>query len=147
MNETLPTPQTPGASVIDHSVYYGEVDRMGYVYYGNYATWFERGRTDLLRRIGLPYGKLEDEGILLPVRRLEIRYHRPAHYEDEVQIVTVLSRMRRASVTFLTAIYRDGGALAAEGTVELACVESGGGPRRLPPHVVDALTEHLWESG
>ncbi|MFH0911066.1 MAG: thioesterase family protein, partial [Planctomycetota bacterium] len=120
----LPLPDDPRANTIRHRVYYAETDRMGWVYYGNYPAWFERGRTELLREIGLPYRSVEEGGLFLPVRSCEIRYHRPARYDDLVTFVTVMTRVRTASVAFLTVIYNEANELLAEGRVVLACVNA-----------------------
>ena len=71
-------------------VRYAETDRMGYVYYGNYATYFEVARVESLRNLGFSYRSLEDEGILLPVLDFSIRYRRPAYYDDELTIKTII---------------------------------------------------------
>lgn len=63
-------------------VRYVEVDSMGYVYHGNYASYYEVGRTELMRNLGSSYKKLEDEGVLMPVIHLECYYIRPARYDD-----------------------------------------------------------------
>ena len=63
-------------------VRYGETDRMGFVYYGNYAEYFEVGRVEALRSLGFAYRALEDDGVLLPVHDMQIRYHQPARYDD-----------------------------------------------------------------
>ena len=63
-------------------VRYAETDQMGYVYYGNYATYFEVARVELLRSIGFSYKKLEEEGVMLPVFEFSIKYFKPAFYDD-----------------------------------------------------------------
>ena len=72
-------------------VRYAEVDRMGYLHHGNYAAYFEAGRTDLLRELGISYRQMEDRGVLLPVRDMQIRYLVPIGYDDEVVVSTRLS--------------------------------------------------------
>lgn len=62
-------------------VRYGETDRMGYVYYGNYATYYEVGRVEALRSLGFSYRSLEDSGVLLPVSDFSVRYRKPAYYD------------------------------------------------------------------
>lgn len=81
-------------------VRYAETDRMGYVYYGNYAAWFEVGRVEWLRSFGLNYKKLEDEGIILPVRDMYVRYIKPAKYDDEVILHTKLKALSGPRITF-----------------------------------------------
>ena len=63
-------------------VRYGETDAMGYVYYGNYPLYYEVGRTEMIRDLGLTYKKIEEDGILLPVTSLNIKYYKPALYDE-----------------------------------------------------------------
>jgi len=65
---------------------YGETDQMGYVYYGRYLEYFEVARTEMIRALGLPYKKMEEEGIMLPVIHAEIDYQSPVFYDEELQI-------------------------------------------------------------
>lgn len=72
-------------------VRYAETDMMGIVYHGNYLTWFEVGRTQLLRECGVVYRDLEAQGYLLPVVEVGARYLRPALYDDDITVVTTLA--------------------------------------------------------
>lgn len=81
-------------------VRYAETDRMGYVYYGNYATYFEVARVEMLRSWGFSYRTLEDEGVLLPVLDYSIKYIRPAYYDDELRIVTTMNVLPTARIHF-----------------------------------------------
>ena len=69
-------------------VRYGETDQMGFVYYGVYAQYFEVGRVELLRSLGVDYKSLEEEGYFLPVVNLEVQYKKPALYDNELIIKT-----------------------------------------------------------
>jgi acyl-CoA thioester hydrolase len=69
-------------------VRYAETDRMGYVYYGNYAQYFEVARVEMLRGLGISYKTLEDSGIMLPVLDFTIKYIKPAFYDDLLTIKT-----------------------------------------------------------
>lgn len=75
-------------------VRYQETDRMDVVFYAHYATWFEIGRTEFIRHAGWPYRKVEDAGLLLPVVELNVRYERPARYDDRIVVCT---RLREAT--------------------------------------------------
>ena len=86
-------------------VRYAETDRMGYVYYGNYATYLEVARVEMLRHLGFSYRSLEDEGILLPVLDFSIRYLKPAFYDDELTIRTIIPKLPGARITFNYEIY------------------------------------------
>lgn len=81
-------------------VRYGETDRMGYVYYGNYATYFEVARVEAMRSLGLTYKGIEDSGILLPVHTYDIKFLAPAYYDDELLIKTDIIEMPRARIRF-----------------------------------------------
>ena len=81
-------------------VRYGETDQMGYCYYGNYAQYFEVGRVEALRSIGLSYKTLEMEGIMLPVSRFSVKYFSPARYDDELIVNTIISEIKGARINF-----------------------------------------------
>lgn len=119
-------------------VRYAETDAMGVVYYGNYLTWFEVGRTDLLRQCGSSYREIEGSGVFLPVIEAQCRYHHPARYDDVVDIRTTASRPSRARLQFDYELSRatDNVAIASGSTLHVATNENGK-PCRLPK----ALTE------
>lgn len=109
-------------------VRYAETDQMGIVYYANYLVWFELGRVELLRSLGLAYSRLEtDHGCILPVIESQCRYRSPARYDDEILIETVPALVRSSVLKFAYRILRkahDGGehTLLAEGeTVHVVC--------------------------
>ncbi|HEY7699422.1 MAG TPA: thioesterase family protein [Vicinamibacteria bacterium] len=122
-------------------VRYAETDGMGVVYYGNYLTWFEVGRTDLLRQLGESYREIEEnEGIYLPVVEAHCRYHRPARYDDLVDIVTRASRPSLARVQFDYELSRaEDRILLASGTTLHVAVGRDGRPRRLPRKLRELL--------
>jgi len=109
-------------------VRYAETDQMGIVYYSNYLVWFELGRVELLRSLGLAYSQLEKEHeCILPVVEATCRYRAPARYDDEILIETRPAMLRGSVLKFAYRIRRkarDGGepALLAEGeTVHVVC--------------------------
>ena len=122
-------------------VRYAETDGMGVVYYGNYLTWFEVGRTDLLRQLGESYREIEEnERIHLPVVEAHCRYHKPARYDDLVDIVTRASRPSRARVQFDYELSRaEDGVLLASGTTLHVAVGRDGRPCRLPRKLTELL--------
>ena len=93
-------------SEIKLRVRYSETDRMGYCYYGNYATYFEVARVECLRSLGITYKSLEDEGILLPVVDFKIRYIKPAFYDDELKIKTYIRELPTAKIKFDYEIFK-----------------------------------------
>jgi acyl-CoA thioester hydrolase len=88
-------------------VMYAETDAMGIVYYANYLRWFEVGRTELLRGLGIPYQKVEEEGISLPVSEVFCKYHASAKYDDVLTIETSVDFIKRASIQFGYRIFRE----------------------------------------
>jgi len=88
-------------------VRYAETDQMGVVYYANYLIWFELGRVELLRSLGLAYSRLEsDHGCFIPVIEARCRYRSPARYDDEILIETRPAMLRGSVLKFAYGIYR-----------------------------------------
>ncbi len=114
-------------------VRYAETDQMGVVYHGNYFTWFEVGRTELLRQMGSSYKALEAEGFGLPVVETTCQYRHPARYDDELEIRTVGRMATAIRVAFSYELVRlpDGHRLATATTLHVA-VTRDGRPCRLP---------------
>ena len=120
---------------------------MGYLYYGNYALYYEIGRVELLRSLGLTYRSFEEElGVMMPVLNMSARYVRPARYDDEVEIRTQLRRMPARDIVFDFELYGTGpGAkLLNGGRVALCFVEIASGGRVACPGVLaDKLRPHF----
>lgn len=101
-------------------VHYGETDKMGYLYYGHYAAYFEIGRVETIRSLGLSYKDMEDvHGIWLPVVSLETRFVRPAYYDDLLTIHTEIRRLPDNHIVFHTDILNPHKKLCAAGRVRL----------------------------
>ncbi len=81
------------SSITEIRVRYADVDQMKFVYYGKYFEYFEQGRSDLLRSIGMPYPEIEAMGFFLPVLEAKANYHIPAHYDDLLYIKTILKEV------------------------------------------------------
>ncbi|MDQ6482207.1 thioesterase family protein [Dyadobacter sp. LHD-138] len=81
-------------------VRYADTDQMGYVYYGNYARYYEIGRVEALRSVGFSYREMEEAGVMMPVYENRSRYMKPARYDDELTIKVVLKHMPRTRVVF-----------------------------------------------
>jgi acyl-CoA thioester hydrolase len=112
-------------------VRYAETDRMGLLHHANYLVYFEQARTELLRSFGLTYRDLEDQGYLLVLTKIEVRYKRPAHYDDLLTIRTTVERTTAVRIDHRYEVLRDG-LLLAEGATTLACVDRDGRPQALP---------------
>ncbi len=105
-------------------VRYAETDKMGYLYYGNYAKYYEIGRVEALRELGLSYRKMEDVmQILLPVLSLESRYRLPAYYDDEITIITQLRELPIKLFSFYHELYNPAGKVINTANVKLFCVD------------------------
>lgn len=106
-------------------VRYGETDQMGYLYYGNYAQYYEVGRAEMIRSIGLTYRDMEVEhGILMPVMSLNMRFVRPALYDELLTITTTLRKLPEKTITFHHEIYNEKNKLVNGGSVKLTFVEA-----------------------
>lgn len=97
----------PEKTVTELRVRYGETDQMGVVYYGNYASYLEQGRTDWLRAQGFSYKWMEANGVQLPVVKLSIDYKRPAHYDELIRITTKLKNIPTYKIEFDYAIHNE----------------------------------------
>jgi acyl-CoA thioester hydrolase len=101
------------ASKLSHKttirVIYGDTDTMGIVYHANYLRWFEIGRTELFRHMGLPYSEIESRGLMLPVSEVTCKYHTPAKYDDVLVIEATLNTAFRAGMQFDYAITSEDG--------------------------------------
>lgn len=104
-------------------VRYAETDQMGYVYYGNYATYFEVARVELLRSVGFTYKKLEEEGIMLPVFEFSIKYFKPAFYDDLLTIKTTLEYNDGARIRFHYEIFNESGSLLNKAETTLVFID------------------------
>ena len=80
-------------------VRYYETDAMGIVHHSNYLRWFELGRTEYLRQAGMPYRKMEEEGIASPVIAINCKYHLPARYDDEIELKTWVKDYKNTRLT------------------------------------------------
>jgi acyl-CoA thioester hydrolase len=132
-------------------VRYAETDQMGIVYYANYLVWFEIGRVELLRSLGLAYSQLEIEHeCILPVVEATCRYKSPARYDDQILIETRPSLLRRSVIKFAYRILRKGAdgvepTLLAEGeTVHVVCDDKLN-KKPLPPEHESALRSMMTE--
>ena len=118
-------------------VRYAEADPMNVVYYGNYAQYFEVGRVESLRNLGISYKGIEDMGIILPVVELNIKYLRPAKYDD---LLTIKSQIKELptehKIIFDQEIYNEEGKLLTIGKVKLYFMDSKLGKRASMPAIM-----------
>jgi acyl-CoA thioester hydrolase len=133
-----PTIDLPDCTKIDeHTITiiprYSETDQAGVVHHTVYPVWFEMGRTELLRVNGLAYSELEKAGVFFVVAELTAKYRRPCFYDEQLELITICSRITSARVEHSYQLKRaETGVLLAEGSSILACVDKSGRPRRMP---------------
>lgn len=125
-------------------VRYAETDGFGVVYYANYLVWFEVGRTEYLRAVGLPYRGIETRGLHFPVTDFECRISNPARYDDEIAIVTWIEEIRSREVTFEYEI-RCGTSTLAVGRTVHVLVGGDGRVRTMPVWMRRGLSDTLAE--
>ncbi len=131
-------------------VRYAETDQMGYVYYGNYAAYFEVGRTEMVRALGCPYAPLErDHGVLMPVVELHVNYKRPARYDDALTVITELRTLPELRVRFDHEIrfQSESGAdvgLCVTGHVELVFISASTFRPVRPPRLFADAVAAVW---
>lgn len=132
-------------------VRYGETDQMGVVYYANYLVWFEVGRAEFFREMGMPYCDFEKSHIYLPVTRAFCQYRQPARYDDLIKVVTSVTALQEVRITFRYEVFRQAtNELLATGETEHAFVNDQGRPVVLKKHnpflwrrLLDAAGEHV----
>ena len=116
---------------IEVRVRYEESDPMGFLYYGNYFTYFEMGRTELLRASGGNYREMEAGGLRAVIVEAQCRYHQPARYDDLLTVQTTVTRVTAARIQYEHRVFR-GEDLLAIGHTTLAIVDSQGNIKRVP---------------
>ncbi len=117
-------------------VRYAETDQMGVVYHGNYAQYFEMGRVEWLRNLGLSYKFMEENGIMLPVVNLTLNFKKPARYDDLLTIKTIYKKQESVKIEFDYEIYNEGEELLTTGNSILVFVDMKTGRPVLPPDYV-----------
>ena len=120
-------------------VRYSETDQMGVVYHGNYAPYFEMGRVEWLRSMGISYKWMEENGIMLPVVSLTMNYKKPARYDDLLTVRTILKSQTSVKIEFDYEIYNENEELLTTGYSMLVFVDMKTGKPTLPPEYVVAL--------
>jgi len=121
----------PIENILNLRVRYPEVDAMGYLHHSRFLQYFELGRVELLRSMGVSYADLEKQGIFFVVTKAEVRYKAPARYDDELTLITKV--VKQTHVRFDHAYeLRRGDQLLAEGTTTIACVGRDGQVQKIP---------------
>ncbi len=125
-------------------VRYAETDRMGFVYYGVYAQYFEVARVEALRSLGLSYKRMEDDGVMLPVHDLNVKYHKPALYDDLLTITTRITTLPSVRIAFTYEVRNEAGDLLTEASTTLVFIDkSTGRPCRAPQALLDLFARYF----
>jgi len=112
-------------STVQIRVRYAETDQMNVVYYGNYAQYFEVGRVESIRQLGVVYKDIEASGVIMPVVEMHVRYLRPATYDDLLTVKTTIRELpENYRVEFFQDVYNEQGKLLAAGRVVLYFLEA-----------------------
>ena len=123
-------------------VRYAETDRMGYCYYGNFAAYFEVGRVESLRQLGITYKQMEDQGVILPVLDYQIKYVKPAYYDEELRIETTIDKVEGARIHFSYATYNEKNEKLNQASTTLVFVDAQSKrPINPPAYLKDALAK------
>ena len=121
-------------------VRYAETDKMGVVYHGNYAQFFEMGRVEWLRNMGVSYKVMEETGVMLPVVSLTMNYKKPAYYDDLLTVRTIFKSQTSVKIEFDYEIYNEKGDLLTTANSVLVFVKMENGRPILPPdYIVEKL--------
>lgn len=120
-------------------VRYGETDQMGYVYYGNYAMYYEVGRVESLRQLGLTYRELEEMGVMMPVLENKSKYLAPAKYDDLLKVVTTIREKPGVKIHFEYEIFNQDGKLINQGETLLVFINMKTNKPCRPPEEMERV--------
>ena len=137
-------PDSPVMSYTHHwdlRVRYGETDQMGFVYYGVYAQYFEVARVEAMRQVGILYADLEQKHhIWMPVMNMQVRYLRPARYDDQLRIQTTVPSLPDKNIRFRYEIRNEEGTLLTGALVQLCFLDARTQKRiDAPEHIIEPL--------
>ena len=124
-------------------VQYYETDQMGVVHHSNYIRYFEIGRTEMMRHIGLSYKEVENSGIVMPIVGIEVHYFYPAHYDEIICVKSFIKEIPKVRMTVYYEIYNEQKKLLANGNTTLAFLnKKTGRPQRAPETMVNLFLQH-----
>ncbi|MCW8312957.1 acyl-CoA thioesterase [Sphingobacterium thalpophilum] len=132
--------------VFDHQirVRYAETDQMGYVYYGNYAAFYEIARTEMLRSTGISYKELEEMGVMLPVTEMKTKYLKPGKYDDLITIRVTIRKKPAVRIVFEYELFNESGELLNQGETTLVFVNMEKNKPCMPPQVfLDKMSKYF----
>ncbi len=125
-------------------VRYAETDQMGYMYYGNYAQFYEVGRVEMLRSLGMTYSGMEASGVMMPVLEMNCRYLKPALYDEEITVKVIVNKMPGIRIHFSYELYNEGQELINTGETLLVFINMKTSRPCLPPQeFIDKLRPYF----
>jgi acyl-CoA thioester hydrolase len=125
-------------------VRYSETDQMGYVYNGNYAQYYEVGRVEMLRSLGMTYGDMEQSGVMMPLLELKCKFIKPAFYDQEITIKTIVKELPGVRIYFEYELFNEEGDLINLGATTLVFFDMlKKKPCHPPKDFMDRLREHF----
>lgn len=125
-------------------VRYSETDQMGYVYYGNYAMYYEIGRVETLRQLGFSYNEMEKSGVMMPVMNMSTNYLRPGKYDEQLTIKIKIADFPKAKIKFEYEIFNEDNKLINTGETTLVFVNmETNRPCRAPEQLVKFLEPYF----
>ncbi len=128
-------------------VRYADTDQMGYVYYGNYARFYEIGRVESLRSLGLTYKELEEQGVMMPVLENHSKYHAPALYDEYLTIRTKIEKTPSVRIIFHYEIENEQGKLIHQGETLLVFVNMATNRPCRMPEVMEKVLKPYFNEG
>lgn len=131
-------------SELELDIRYYETDQMGIVHHSNYIRFFECGRSDMMKKAGLPIEVIEAEGVMLPIVAVECRYRMPAKMGDRIRIVSTIDKVSLAKLIVKSDIYNQHGELLCNGAVTLGFIDSlTRHPVRCPENLAKIIEENM----
>ncbi len=129
---------------IQIKVRYGETDKMGVVYHGNYAQYLELGRIEWLDKLGFSYKEMEDNGVMLPVFSLQLNYKKSAYFGDVLTLKTILKKRPTVKIEFDYEIYNQNGELLTLASTVLAFINmETNKPMRAPDYLIKKINSFM----
>jgi len=123
-------------------VSYSDTDQMGFMHHSNYFRYYETARWELFRSLGIPYHEIEEEDVILPVINASAKFIKPAFYDQEIKIITMIKSFKGARIIFDNQAINEAGEIINEAQITVACVRKSTGKACFPPkRISDTLKE------
>jgi len=126
-------------------VSYSDTDQMGFMHHSNYFRYYETARWELFRSIGIPYNEIEKEDVILPVTDASVKFIKPALYDQEIKIITMIKSFKGARIIFDNQAVNEAGEIINEAQITVACVRKSTGRACFPPKRISDILKELIE--